>query len=171
MVLTGLRSHELCELKLSDVDFDNDQIVVRLPDGTVDRNIPLTELAHVIVKNYLDKQIRPLWVNSNDYLFGTITTVDINGVYGASKHWRQFNRSTLSRLVHQYGQAVLQKDINPQALRDCTTYLWHTIGSDMESISKIVGHKNARSTHTQFEKILEAITTDAKVEFGVNKQN
>ena len=68
----GLRSYELCSLKLSDVDFDRMTVFVKQQKGNTDRYVPLSKHLARGLKKYINTE-HPI-----DYLFNSQVTKDGN---------------------------------------------------------------------------------------------
>ncbi len=52
----GLRNHELCNLKIADVDFDRKTVFIRKQKGNYDRYVPLSDHLQRGLKTYLDTE-------------------------------------------------------------------------------------------------------------------
>lgn len=155
IALTGLRSNELRELRLSDLDFENSVLTVRNGKGGKERNAPFPKLAQDIVEDYLSAKIRPNWATPEDYLFGTHSRGLDEETASNEMMWHKFDSTTLGRLVHRYGKAVIGRELHPHLLRHCATSLWADAGADMRDIQLALGHANLSTTERIYTHILD----------------
>lgn len=119
----GLRSYELCELKLSDVDFDRMTVFVKQQKGNTDRYVPLSKhLARGLIK-YINTE-HPV-----KYLFNSQVTKDgeIQGITVRAIQWViKENRTkigtnkkvTAHTLRHTYATHLLEDGLNILAIKE-----------------------------------------------------
>lgn len=154
ITLTGLRSDEVRELRLSDLDFENNTLTVRNGKGGKEREAPFPEIAQEIVKKYLDKKIRPSWAGPEDLLFGTHSAGLDDETSADETKWHKFDASTLGRLVKRYGKTVIGKEIHPHLLRHCATSIWADQGANIRDVQLALGHSNLATTERIYTHIL-----------------
>lgn len=142
---TGMRISELTNLKLSQVDFDDD-IVRVLGKGKKERTIPLNDTAIFALKEYIN-DYRPflLKLNTSEYIF-------INNF--GNKISRQGFFKILKKLCVK---AEISKEVSPHTLRHSfATHLLNN-GADLRIIQELLGHENLVTTeiyaHLQNQKI------------------
>lgn len=142
---TGMRISELTNLKLSQIDFDDD-IVRVLGKGKKERIIPLNDIAIQALKEYIS-DYRPflLKLNTSEYIF-------INNF--GNKISRQGFFKILKKLCVK---AEINKEISPHTLRHSfATHLLNN-GADLRIIQELLGHENLVTTeiyaHLQNQKI------------------
>mgnify|MGYP004469506429 FL=1 len=142
---TGMRISELTNLKLSQVDFDDD-IVRVLGKGKKERTIPLNDTAIFALKEYIN-DYRPflLKLNTSEYIF-------INNF--GNKISRQGFFKILKKLCVK---AEINKEVSPHTLRHSfATHLLNN-GADLRIIQELLGHENLVTTeiyaHLQNQKI------------------
>lgn len=166
IILTGLRSDELRELRPADLHWDESFITVRSGKGSKERNVPFMPAAQTVLRNYLDSGIRPAWATDEDLLFGTHqhegkmeSDEEADEPEGNDPNradlWHKFHASTLDRLVKRYGKRVIGRDIYPHLLRHCATSLWADGGADIRDIQQALGHANLRTTENVYMHILD----------------
>lgn len=142
---TGMRISELTNLKLSQVDFDDD-IVRVLGKGKKERTIPLNDTAIFALKEYIN-DYRPflLKLNTSEYIF-------INNF--GNKISRQGFFKILKKLCVK---AEINKEVSPHTLRHSfATHLLNN-GADLRIIQELLGHENLVTAeiyaHLQNQKI------------------
>ena len=119
----GLRSYELCALKLEDIDFDRNTVFVRKQKGNFDRYLPLS--IHLVrgLKKYISTE------NPVEYLFNSQVTKDgkPQGITVRAIQWViKENRSkvgtdkniTAHSLRHTYATHLLEEGLNIIALKE-----------------------------------------------------
>ena len=144
---TGIRITELVELKLNNIDF-NDELIRVMGKGSKERIIPIGE----ITKKYLDLYINKyrnfiLNTKSSEYLF-----VNYNG----NRMSRQGFFKILKKLCNTNH---ISKEISPHILRHSfATHLLNN-GADLRIIQELLGHENISTTeiysHISKEKIIK----------------
>ena len=166
IILTGLRSDELRELRPADLHWDESFITVRRGKGSKERNVPFMPAAQTVLRNYLASGIRPAWATDEDFLFGTHqhegkmeseeeTDEPEGNETNRNELWHKFHASTLDRLVKRYGKRVIGRDIYPHLLRHCATSLWADGGADIRDVQLALGHSSLRTTEKVYMHILD----------------
>lgn len=153
LILTGLRSDELRELKVEDLNFEAQTITVKNGKGGKEREAPFSPLAQEIVGEYIEANLRPEHLSDSDYLFGTHAH-GMDEETAAGEKWHKFDAATLGRLVKRYGKAVIGKEIHPHLLRHCFASLLADAGQDMRDIQQALGHASLRTTEKIYTHIL-----------------
>lgn len=155
ITLTGLRSDELRELRLSDLDFGAKTVTVRNGKGGKERNAPFSPLAQEIIRKYLAAKIRPSWATDEDLLFGTHQHNLDEKTAQREELWHKFDAATLGRLVGRYGKAVIGREIHPHLLRHCATSLWADGGANIRDVQQALGHASVTTTERIYTHILD----------------
>ena len=131
----GLRSYELCNLKLSDIDFDRRTVFVPKKKGKVDRYVPLSK--HLIrgLKKYIFTE------NPQEYLFnsqvtkqGEARSLTTNGIRWVIKE----NRSKIGT----------SKKVTAHMLRHSFATHLLEYGVDLVSLKELLGHAHIEMTLT-----------------------
>jgi integrase/recombinase XerC/integrase/recombinase XerD len=117
----GLRSQEAVDLRLADVDFEQEQVLVR-GKGHKERVVPLGEEAAYRVRAYLEHGRPHLAREAQDALF-------------LSARGRPLDTSTLRRLVP-----------NPHRLRHAFATDLLEGGADLRTIQELLGHSSLSTT-------------------------
>lgn len=154
LILTGLRSNELRELKVEDLNFEAQTITVKNGKGGKRRKAPFSPLAQEIVGEYIEANLRPENLSDSDYLFGTHAHGLDEETAASGEKWHKFDAATLGRLVKRYGKAVIGKEIHPHLLRHCFASLLADAGQDMREIQQALGHAQLSTTERIYTHIL-----------------
>jgi len=147
MYSSGLRISETVNLKLYDIDLENEFVRV-VGKGSKERIVPLgsfaTKALNIYINNYRDSLLKK---NKNDYLF-----LNNHG----NKITRQGLFKNLKLLLKQKG---INKDVSPHTIRHSfATHLLNN-GADLRVIQELLGHSSLKTTqiytHISREKIKE----------------
>lgn len=150
MYATGLRVSELVNLKLNDIDLQ-ENILKTMGKGNKERLVPIGEYATSIVIQYLHKA-RPLFLKNkhSDYLFVTNK--------GTNMSREQFYR-ILQNIAKKKG---ITTHFSPHTLRH--SFATHLLdnGADLRSIQEMLGHANISSTQIYTHVSKESLKKDYK---------
>ncbi len=119
----GLRSYELCNLTLADVDFERDTVFIKKQKGNYDRYVPLSKHLKRGLQQYIQTE------NPIHYLFNSQVTKDgePQGLTNRAIQWIiKENRSkigskkqiTAHTLRHTYATHLLEEGLNLVALKE-----------------------------------------------------
>ena len=129
----GLRSYELCDLKLRDIDFDRKTVFIPKKKGRVDRYIPLSDHLARGLKKYIETE------NPQTYLFNSQITKEgrpcgltTNGIRWVIKE----NRSKIGS----------NKKITAHMLRHSFATHLLEYGMDIVSLKELLGHAHIEMT-------------------------
>lgn len=133
----GLRVSELCDLKLKDIDTDNETILIH-GKGAKDRYVPIHEGIKLALKEYITYS-RPNLLSvsedmDNKYLF-------IN--YKGTPLTPRGVRKILNKIVADTSETF---KISPHMLRH--SFATHLLdnGADLRSVQELLGHENLSTT-------------------------
>lgn len=144
---TGMRVSELINIKVFDIDFEQD--IIRITGkGSKERIVPFGDYALDYLKKYYN-EYRPLFLikGESDYLF-----LNNHG----TKMTRQGFFKNLKQIANDVG---IKKEFSPHTLRHsfATHLLNH--GADLRSIQELLGHSDISTTqiytNVSFNKIKE----------------
>ena len=134
MYSSGLRVSELINLKLNDIDLDNECVRI-FGKGSKERIIPLNEYSVYALKKYiLNHRGEMLKHGENDYLF-------------LNNHGKNMTRQGFFKIIKKVAQEEnIKTDFSPHTLRHsfATHLLKH--GADLRSIQELLGHSDISST-------------------------
>jgi integrase/recombinase XerD len=128
----GLRNHELCKLKITDLDLQRQMLHVREGKGRKDRYVPLCPMLVRGIKNYLEAE-HPV-----DHLFngksrtGEYVAMSARGVQWAIREARRLSG--------------IKKQVTAHCLRH--TYATHLLemGTDIVTLKELLGHAHIDTT-------------------------
>lgn len=144
---SGMRISELLELKMSNIDYQNEYVRV-MGKGSKERIIPLTKITFKYLNDYLNNaRGYILKTKMSDYIF-----LNNNG----EKMSRQGFFKILRQICKKQG---INKEISPHTLRHSfATHLLNN-GADLRVIQELLGHSDISTTeiytHLSKEKIKE----------------
>lgn len=125
---TGLRLEECLNLKVNDIDSENNIIRIRSGKGNKDRNVLLSDKLIVLLRQYY-KQYKP-----TKYLFEGQN----GGKYSAS--------SVQSIMRTALNNSNIKKHVTPHTLRHSFASHLLESGTDIRVIQEILGHNDIRTT-------------------------
>ncbi len=143
LLQTGMRISELANLKIKDIDFQTNQMIIRAFESHPERTIPFNQPAKESLEKYI--AIRPKSTNDSVFITKTGNTFLIRNI-----------RSNLDRYFHIAG--IQNAKVND--LRHTFIAQQLTSGSPLVYISKLVGHKRLSTTEKYLEFISEKPAKD-----------
>ncbi len=126
---TGARIGETLEIKDSDIDIRHRVVTLRITKGGNERNVYMSRKMVSELKNWLNYKDR--WVNT-DYTFPT-------------KRGTKLTVHSYEKQLKDTGKQV-DIDISPHMLRNQFARYYILNGGDWFSLSKILGHKDVKTT-------------------------
>ena len=119
----GLRSYELCALKLCDVDFERKTVFIKKQKGRLDRYVPLS--SHLVrgLKNYINSAKPHIYLfNSQVTDQGTPRPITTRAIQWVIKDNRSkigsSKKITAHTLRHSYATHLLESGLNLIALKE-----------------------------------------------------
>jgi len=128
----GLRNAELCNLQLSDIDFDRQQLHIREGKYRKDRYVPLCELLIRGVKKHIESEAPVQYLFNGKSSTGEYTALTPRGVQWAVKEAR--------------AKSGIRKKVTAHSLRH--SYATHLLemGTDIITLKELLGHENIQTT-------------------------
>lgn len=144
---TGIRSSELINLRLGDVNCDEELLTVRHGKGGHDRVVPLSAMACRFIETYV-KGIRPRLAKSvtQDHLF-------------LSSRGKPMEKGSINLLIKLHTRkAGLKKHVTCHVWRHtCATHLVQN-NANLRHVQEMLGHRSLTTT----ERYLQLTVTDLK---------
>ena len=129
----GLRNYELCNLKISDIDFERRTVFIKKQKGKYDRYVPLSPILINGLKKYLTTETPVEYLfNSQITKGGVPQKMSTNGIRWAVKESR--------------GKIATKKRITAHTLRH--TFATHLLelGLNIISLKELLGHAHIETT-------------------------
>lgn len=128
MLMTGARSVEVLNAKITDVDLDRSMVILRTTKGNKPRIVYLPSTLVRILSNYVRRLDRQL-ANQSEFLFpnrkGDVQT-----------------RRALHRAVQKLGRRIGLNDLGPHRLRHTYVTLSHAKGAPLKFLQEQCGHSS-----------------------------
>ena len=144
MYSTACRVSELTDVKISDIDFD-DNFVKLQGKGSKQRIVPIGSELNKTLQSYL--KIRKEFENNETFLF-------------ISKNKKKLDRSAVFRLIKKTALiAGINSSVHPHALRHSAATHMLEAGCDLRTLQEFLGHTSVSTT-----KIYTKLTKEFLVE-------
>lgn len=131
---TGCRVTELCTLRRSNIDFDEDLVIID-GKGKKQRLVPIGRSLRVVLKQYLEESLPYLNPKSSEDVF-------------VSTRGSQISRQTVDLMLRKRALAAgISKDsISAHILRhSCATHMLEN-GADIRVVQELLGHSSIATT-------------------------
>ena len=131
---TGLRISELINLKLNNVNFDQDYVKT-LGKGSKERIVPIGDYAKYFLKIYIDLYRNDFLRNKeSEYIF-------------ISNQGKKMTRQTFFLLLKKLAKEKgIKTDFSPHTLRHSFATHLLKYGADLRSIQELLGHSDIATT-------------------------
>ena len=132
---SGLRVSELVDLKISDLYFDENMMLIN-GKGDKQRLVPLGAFAKKFIQLYID----------NVRVLNKISNEDRDTLF-LNRNGKKLTRAMIFTIVRQLGQVVgIEKKISPHTFRQSfATHLLEN-GADLRTIQTLMGHESITTT-------------------------
>lgn len=159
---TGVRVSELCNIKLSDIDFSNKTIRI-LGKGSYERIVYFGDYAYDALNKYINgERCKILDGKDNNFLFVSRSGAKIS------------DRSVRYILDNIVSKSNINKNVSPHTMRH--TFATHLLnnGCDVKTVQQFLGHKHLATTevytHVSSER-LKSVYKQAHPRATDNNQN
>jgi len=147
LYLTGMRSSELSNLCVDDIDFSLNEVLVRQAKGRKDRIVPLGRVCRKFIQRWM-KKARPWFVKGKDK---GILFLSLRG----NRLALSSIRSILIRRLKDSG--IKKKRISPHSFRhSCATHMLMN-GADIRYVQELLGHESIETTVLYTRNIVESL--------------
>ncbi len=127
MLMTGIRVSELLNLRVSDIDFKNSYITIRMGKGRKDRIVPLNDDVKKLLESYI-KETKPH-----------------NGLFDNDNSPK--SRRGVLYVVQKYcKKANIEKKVTPHTFRHTFATLLLKKGENIRLVQSLLGHSNISTT-------------------------
>jgi integrase/recombinase XerD len=132
---TGIRRFELANLKLYDVDLNNETVMIRRGKGGKDRLIPIGNRACLWIRKYID-EVRANYVVEPD-----------DGIIFLTEYGEPLIKSRLTETVRKYIEAAgIDKPGSCHIFRHTMATMMLENGADLRYIQAMLGHSTLSTT-------------------------
>ncbi len=129
---TGMRVGELCNLRISDVDLDENVVTIHSGKGDKDRIVIIPDYCSGLISEYLP--LRYKIASESDFLL-------------VSRKGTRFDSSTIQRMVRELAtDAGISKRVTPHVLRHTFATAVLRNGGDIRFIQQLLGHSSVATT-------------------------
>lgn len=132
LLATGNRCSTVCNVKISDVDFEENMININVQKNKKKMRIPLETKLRKILLEYIDE-----WLTDDEG--GYYSTYLFPSSFSLSAHI-PMNRSTMGHAIAEYNTKRGVKKTSTHLFRHTFTKNWIVNGGDLHSLQKILGH-------------------------------
>ncbi|SHK34944.1 integrase/recombinase XerD [Clostridium cavendishii DSM 21758] len=141
---TGVRLNSFINIRVKDIDFENNVVYVNTTKNRKPLIIPLNEIIVKILKDYL--RIRQ-YQNTEDYLFCTVYGDQMNkrSVNSSLNNYNS-NRGITKTGIHRYRHTFAKK--------------WILAGGSVTVLQKILGHSSLNITENYINLLVEDLKKD-----------
>lgn len=123
---TGIRLHEIINLRWEDFDFVRDTIHLKVTKGSTDRVLFLHEKLKQFIHDFGLQKSGPVFLSTRE---------------------QKYNQRTIQMIVrHAARKAGISKRVTPHTLRHSFATHLLEAGADIRSIQTLLGHKNLATT-------------------------
>lgn len=128
----GLRNFELCNVQLTDIDFDRKQLHIRKGKYRKDRYVPLCDLLIRGIRKYIESEVPYRYLFNGKSRTGEYVALTPRGVQWAIKEAR--------------AKSGINKKVTAHSLRH--SYATHLLemGTDIVTLKELLGHEDIQTT-------------------------
>ena len=135
---TGIRCWELCCIKTSDI---HDDYIIINGKNHKQRVVPITAvLRKAMIKYELTKENYFALKNIDDYYF-------------LSFHGRQLTNCAVEHIIKRHGEGINNIRVSPHTCRHFFAQQQVKMGTDLYTISRLLGHENIQITQTYLNSL------------------
>lgn len=135
---TGIRCWELCCIQKSDI---HDDFIIINGKNHKQRVVPVTPVLRKALLRYDSvKENYFALKNTDDYYF-------------LSFHGRQLNNSAVEHIIKRHGQGIEGIRVSPHTCRHFYAQQQIKMGTDLYTISRLLGHENIQITQTYLNSL------------------
>ena len=139
---TGIRCWELCCVKPEDIH--EDYIVITTGKNHKQRVVPITPILKKALMRYEAAKM---------YYFTLKSTDDY---YFLSNHGRQLTNSAIEHIVKRHGESIEGIRVSPNTCRHFFAQQQVKMGTDLYTISRLLGHENIGITQTYLNSLRDS---------------
>lgn len=135
---TGIRCWELCCIQKNDI---HDDFIIINGKNHKQRVVPITPV--------LRKALLKYDATAADYF----TLRNTDGYYFLSVHGRQLTNSAVEHIIKRHGEGIEGVRVSPHTCRHFFAQQQIKMGTDLYTISRLLGHENVQITQTYLNSL------------------
>ena len=135
---TGIRCWELCCIQKSDIHED---FIIINGKNHKQRVVPITPV--------LRKALMKYEMSAADYF----ALKNIDDYYFLSNHGRQLTNSAVEHIIKRHGEGIKDIRVSPHTCRHFYAQQQIKMGTDLYTISRLLGHENIQITQTYLNSL------------------
>lgn len=135
---TGIRCWELCCIQKQDI---HDDYIIIKGKNHKQRVVPITPVLQKALIKY------------NAYAADYFTLRGTDDFYFLSNHGRQLTNSAVENIIKRYGQGIEGVRVSPHTCRHFYAQQQVKMGTDLYTISRLLGHENIQITQTYLNSL------------------
>ena len=153
---SGLRLNESLTIRVEDIWWDRNQLIVRGGKGNKDRVVMLSQTLKQLLRKYFDEYMPQLWL------------------FEGQDRMTQYSERSVQKVVKSaIHKAGITKKVTPHTLRHCfATHLMDS-GLQLPYIQALLGHKDIKTTmiytHVTTQSIANVVSPLDSLNFSVKK--
>lgn len=138
---TGIRCWELCCIKWKDIH--EDYIVIANGKGHKQRVVPITAILKKVMLKYEDARKDSF----------ALKIIPDHEYYFLSFHGRQLTNSAVEHIIKRHGKGIEGIRVSPHTCRHFFAQQQIKMGTDLYTISRLLGHENIQITQTYLNSL------------------
>ncbi len=135
---TGIRCWELCCIQKQDIHED---FIIINGKNHKQRVVPITPIMRKAIMKYADVRASYFALKNTD------------NYYFLSNHGRQLTNSAVENIVKRYGSDIKGVRVSPHTCRHFYAQQQVKMGTDLYTISRLLGHENVQITQTYLNSL------------------
>lgn len=143
LLSTGIRQHSLMELRISDIDFDNGYLNVRVTKTRKPLLIPLNASILAILRDFLKYRQGN---SRDDWLF-------------CNAYGNKLTKSTSYHMIYDYNKKRGVETTGLHRYRHTFAKQWILNGGNVVTLSRLLGHSNLSTTQNYVNLLVSEIAT------------
>lgn len=145
---SGIRVSELCNLRIRDLDFENNLVHIWNGKGSKERYAPFPERSQRRIKRFLEERRHGFL---NEYLTPTSFVFPQE-----EKEDKPISRQGVLKMVESYVERLTgHKGIGAHDLRHAAASVWDERGVKIRDVQKALGHSSVQTTERIYVQILD----------------
>lgn len=143
MLDSGVRVTEMCNIKLSDIDFQKNKVLI-LGKGNKERYVYFSDRTKVRLEVYFQERKDLTSMNFNELV---LTYADRPLFASCDRRYKKLNKNGVESILHKIGEISGVERLHPHLLRATFATNLANRGVSTSTIAKALGHANLNTIH------------------------